>query len=138
MTSEIICSLIALGGTVISALIAYFVSRSTANKELEKLKLTWEREDLVSSDDEFAEMAAAVAKFVQRRNYGEQRNALSSVAAIRSKETGEMAELLDSLYRAVRDWNPKQIDALLTQVIEKKREAKGHANSAHRNKPKKK
>lgn len=137
LTSEIICSLIALGGTVLSALISYFVSRSTANKELEKLRLTWAREDLVSSDEEFAEMASAIAKFIQRRNGGDQRNAIAHIAAIRSKEAGEIAILLDRLYQAVRDWRPDEVDALLTQIVEKKRETKRNANAPKRNKPKK-
>lgn len=137
MTTEVICSLIALAGTVISALIAYFVSRSTANKEVEKLKLTWEHEDLVSTDDEYAEMAASVAKFILRHNGSDQRDALACVASIRSKETSEIANSLDNLYRAIRDWKLNDVDMLLTQVVEKKRESKCKADAPKRNSPKK-
>ncbi len=136
MTSEVVCSLIALAGTVLSALIAYFVSRSTANKEVEKLKLTWEHEDLVSTDDEYAEMAASVSEFILCHYGSIQRKALARVASIRSKETSEIAILLDSLYQAIRDWKLDDADALLTQVVEKKRESKCNADASKRNNPK--
>lgn len=129
MKPEIICALIALSGTLISALISWFVSRSTANKEVEKLKLTWEREDVVSSDDEFAKMASSVASYIQCNNSHYHREAMSSTAAIRSKETGELGVLLDNLYNAIEQNSVFETSRALTEVIKKKREARGRAKA---------
>ena len=135
MTPEIICTIVTVLGTVISALIAYFVSRSTTNKEIEKMKLTWEREDIISSDDEFADMAAATAKFVHINSSQNRSNALSKIAVLRSKEVGSISSLLDCLYYAVRSDNQSQADAALTSVIEEKRRAKSKSNAPNRDKP---
>ena len=56
MKTEIVCAIIALVGTAVSGLLSWFVSRSSAVKEVEKLRLTWEHETIVTSDDEFAEL----------------------------------------------------------------------------------
>ena len=137
MTVEVICALITVGGVIFSALISYAISRTTANKELEKIKLTWEREDVISSDDEFAEMAGAVAKFIQSNSSTNQRNAMEHVASIRSKETGALGRLLDELYLDIQSGDKYNSDVRLSQVIDQKREAKSKNNASTRNKPKK-
>ena len=130
MTVEVICALITVGGVAFSALISYAISRSTANKELEKMKLTWEREDVVSSEDEFAGMASAVAKFVDYNNSRSRAHAMEQVAAIRSKEVGVLGHLLDELYFSVQSGNTSEADIRLSQVIDQKREAKSKSNTA--------
>lgn len=137
MTTEVVCTLITFGGVVFSALISYAISRSTANKEIEKMELTWEREDVVSSDDEFAEMASAVAKFVTHNSGVNQRAAMEQVAAVRSKETGVLGRLLDELYIEVQSGVAYNADIRLSQVIDQKRESKSKTNAPKRNKPKK-
>ena len=137
MTSEIISALIAVGGVLFSAIISYAISRSTANKEIEKMKLSWEREDIVSSDDEFAEMTGAVAQFVQSPSNRNQRTAMEKIAAIRSKEVGALGDMLDKLYFDVQSGVVHSSDVQLTQVINQKREAKSKANASNRNKPEK-
>lgn len=132
MTTEIICALVTVGGTLLSTLIAFFVSRSTANKEIEKMKLTWEREDVISSDDEFAEMASAVATYVQNGWSGNQCTAMSKIAAIRSKEIGSLALKLDQLYTSVSRGNANSADSLLTEVINEKRQAKSKTDTSDR------
>ncbi|MGM9563758.1 MAG: hypothetical protein ACI3VQ_06740 [Faecousia sp.] len=136
MSVEIICALIAVAGTALSAWVSWFVSRSTANKEIEKMQLAWEREDVVSSDDEFAEMAAGVAEFVQAYSAFYQRNALAKVAAIRSKETGELGKLLDDLYDAIKSCDYSRTNLTLSEVINEKRNAKSKCDAHRRNAPK--
>ena len=75
MKTEIVCAIIALVGTAVSGLLSWFVSRSSAVKEVEKLRLTWEHETIVTSDDEFAEMVSSVAlcmimQFAELRPFG--------------------------------------------------------------------
>ena len=135
MSSEMICALIAVAGTVLSALISYGVSRYTASKELEKMKLTWEREDIVSSEDEFAAMAKAVGAFVQSSHPSHQRAAMELVAAARSKEIGALGSLLDHLYMHIQSGHIGNTDVGLTKVINQKREAKSKANSSGSAKP---
>ncbi len=129
MSAEIICALIAIAGTAVSAGVSWFVSRSTANKEIEKMQLAWEREDVISSDDEFAEMAACVAEFVQSYYGLHQRNAIAKVAAIRSKETGELGKLLDELYDAIKSCDYSRTNLTLSAVINEKRNAKSKCNT---------
>ena len=127
MPLEMICTLITVCGTVVSASIAWFVSRSTANKEIERLKLFWEREDVVSSDDDFVEMASKVASYISGVRDGYSlgiQDVASIVAAVRSKESGALATLLDELYSAVTSKNLYAIDSALTRVIEEKRKRK--------------
>ena len=135
MTSEVICTLITVGGVTFSALISYAISRSTANKEIEKLQLSWEREDIISSDDEFADMTGAVAKYVSHNTSSNQRDAIERVASVRSKETGTLGRLLDELYIDVKSNNINDADIHLSQVIDQKREAKSKAKASNRNKP---
>lgn len=131
MPTEIICTIIAAVGTALSATISWCISRSTANKELQKLKLAWEREDLVSSDDEFAAMASAVALFVQSNRWESQGDAMKAIAAVRSKEYGEISDSLDALYLAVNKRSPEDADKYLAIVIEQKRESKRKTNTSH-------
>ena len=137
MISEVICTTITVCGVIISALISSAISRSTANKEIEKMRLSWEREDVISSDDEFANMAGAVAKFINHSSPANQRNAIEQVASVRSKETGALGRLLDELYMDINSDNVNNADIHLSQVIDQKREAKSKAIASNRNKQKK-
>lgn len=135
MTTKVVCALITVGGTLLSSLIAFLVSRTTANKEIEKMKLTWNREDTVSSDEEFAAMASAVALYVSCRISHYQSDAMERLAALRASETGELSQSLDNLYFAVRDARHGDIDSLLTKLLNQKRETKTNSLDSNRNKP---
>ncbi len=137
MSTELICAIVAAAGTVFSAIVAWFVSRSTASKEIEKMKLAWEHEDVVSSDAEFAEMSAAVAKYVHYNSQRNLSNAMELVAAIRSKEIGPIADALDHLYSSIRNNERELANSLLTEVIEEKRKAKSKAYASNGRKPEK-
>ena len=138
MSTEVICAMIACFGAIFSALISFFVSRTTANKEIEKMELSWKREDIVSSDDEFAEMASAVARFVADSRSCNRLDAMSKVAAIRSREGGDISVYLDLLFKALNDQNPNRCSVFLSEVIEEKRGNHSETNAPSRNKPKKK
>lgn len=145
MKTEIICAIIALMGTAVSGLLSWFVSRTSAAKEIERLKLTWDHESSVTSDDEFADMAASVALCIQEKLPASFDNAISRVAAVRSKERGALADRLDELYNILFDISPnsgtvdfyaqdyqeklKTVDSCLSKVIEEKRK---HKSSQHR------
>ena len=136
MKTEIVCAIIALVGTAVSGLLSWFVSRSSAVKEVEKLRLTWEHETIVTSDDEFAEMVSSGGLGIPSSFD----NAICRVASVRSKEQGPLADSLDNLYRILFDISPnsgivdfyssdfqerlKQADDCLSQVIEEKRKRK--------------
>ena len=134
MTTEILCALITMAGTVISATIAWFVSRSTTSKEIERMKLSWQREDVVTSDDDFADMASEVGKRISEVKDGyalQIHDAVAKVVAVRSKESGELALALDELYNALMGGTISKIDSALTAVIDQKRKAKSHQNSTN-------
>jgi len=127
--SEVLCSIISLTGVIASALIAKNVSKNTTTKEIEKMRLTWDREDLVSSEEDFSKMASAVAKFMGGLLRTYQREALGEIASVRAKESGDLALALDQLYQAVYDVRPGDIDNCLTNVINEKRKLKSAASS---------
>lgn len=133
MEIEVVCSLIAAGGVIVSAMFSWFVSHSTANKEIRKLQMTWKREDIISSDDEFADMSAEVAKYVQSASFTFQQSSMAKVAFIRSKELGELSDKLDSLYSAIKSGKPTESDDCLSAVLEEKRKRKGKAQSSQTN-----
>lgn len=66
MSSEVICALIGAASTILSALIAFLVSRYTTAREFKKLKLTWQREDSVSYEEDYESMVAAVTQYIKR------------------------------------------------------------------------
>ena len=135
MDVKIICALISTGGIALSGLISWFVSRSSASKEIEKMKMEWDREDVVSSDDEFAEMCSSVAAYIHHIDTMKRIEAASRVASVRSKEQGQLAELLDILYSLlIKTKQADVLDEALTNVIEEKRNRKS-AHRAPRNQP---
>lgn len=133
VSSAIVSASITFIGTIISANIARKSARETAqeiaNKEIEKMKLSWQREDMVSSDEEFAEMAAVVSKFVAYATGSWADEALEKIASIRSKECGMLGQIMDELYASVRDNQFQKADSLLTKAINEKRRIK--SQSAH-------
>ena len=123
----IVCAIITTFGTILSALIAWAVSRSTAKRELKKMRLMWEREDIVSSDDDFAQMAESVARYIHRNRSSDGVDAAGKVNALRAKESGTLANALDLLYFALDDSKHcidpdfEKIQQCLSKVIEEKR-----------------
>lgn len=121
MSPEATAALFTALATILSAIIARYVARETAAKEIEKMKMQWEREDVVSSEEEFAEMASAVSVYM--RSFEPKTKAISAVAALRTKERGELAVLLDKLYiDLTTEGTPfPKIELDLSKVIEEKR-----------------
>lgn len=130
MNTEIICAIIALIGTLASAVVSFWVSKSSTEKELKKMRMEWKRQDIVSSDEDFSDMAVAVSRFIQIQDGTTHRKAIESVMKIRAKESGSIAESLDSLYLAIGKrgygYNPnlEQIDSLLSEILKQKRNSK--------------
>lgn len=89
------------------------------------MQLSWIREDIVSSDDDFAEMASLVARYVVTGAPSYRTSAIAKTAAIRSKESGEIADKLDKLYSALGKSDVTKLNEALDHVIEEKRKAKG-------------
>lgn len=129
ISSEYACALISFAGVIISALISKNVAKTAANKEIEKMKLTWEREDVVTSEDEFSEMTAAVARYASSFRSTELRDALGKLAAVRAKESGALAEALDVLYQTVSTGYRTEIETQLSRVIAMKHSLKTQNSS---------
>lgn len=101
--SSVICAIIAFSGTFASAFISWIVSRYTITKELEKLRLTWNREDSVSYKDEFSEMVSSVSKYIQTLKDSDCAEAVAKIGIVRSKVSDRLASCLDMLYVAVNE-----------------------------------
>lgn len=133
ISSAVVCAFITLIGNIISAKIAQKTAtktaKQTASSEIEKMQLTWSREDLVTSDDEFADMASEVARYIQNGTSSQSRDALAKVAAVRSKESGAIGDTLDMLYSYLRLYDRDGADQALSLAIRQKRELKGTKTS---------
>jgi len=125
ISSAVVAAVITLIGNVVAAIISHKTAvktaQETAGSEIQKMQATWDREDVVSSADEFAEMAAAVARYTSLGTAVHQSEALAKVAAIRSKESGKLGSELDSLYDDIRSDRPDSADLSLGLAISAKR-----------------
>ncbi len=130
MSTEILCSLIALAGAALSALVSFFVAKFSSEREIKKMKLEWEHQDVISSDEDFSDMAVAVSRFVQAQTSKTHTEAITAITKIRAKEYGEIADSLDALYAAIGrrgvGYYPdlQRIDNLLSEILKQKRNAK--------------
>lgn len=137
MNTEIICSLITAAGVIISGLIAWFVSKSQANKEIEKMVMEWKHIDAISSDEDFSKMAMAVSRYIQDKGAESRLAAAEQINYIRSKETGDLFWHIDLLYRSINilseDGQPdfRFIDDCLSKAIEEHRKAKRHSQAGN-------
>ena len=137
MSSVVICTIITTIGVIVSALVSLFVARSTAANEIKKMQLSWEREDAVSSDDEFAAMVSASVKYANTEDDDLLIDTLQRVASLRAKAIGEIAKIYDLLYLTVQRSDYTGIDKVLTELLNKKREIKSNTNPTQTHKPKK-
>ena len=131
ISSAVVSALITFVGTIISSSIARKsakeTAQETANKEIEKMKLTWQREDIVSSDEEFADMCAVVAKYSSFATgmWGDE--AIEKVGSVRSKECGKLGKIMDDLYDSVKQDRFQEADIHLSAAINEKRRIKSQA-----------
>ena len=127
ISSAIVSALIAVIGNMITAKMARTTAKQTAQEtashEIEKMERTWEREDDLSSDDEYGEMVKLVVLYTSGTTVGPY-DALASIAALRIKESGDIAEDLDLLYLAVKKMDIDSIDHVLDELIEARRKFK--------------
>lgn len=130
----IIVAVISFVGVGVSAMVSWGVAHYSIKAEIKKLNMTWSREDIVSSEEEFSKMAEAVGRYAADYSNDElQAEAAGKVAAIRAKEIGTLGETLDSLYADVI--SPPSHSKLckgLTLVIDAKRAIKTRLKSDKR------
>ena len=124
VNTEIVCSIVAAAGVAVSALVSWFAARYSAEKEIKKMKMSWSREDSLSSSEEFADMCGAVAAYARCLYKDNQIEAARQIAKVRAKESGELARQLDDLYNAVKNSIPNLTDETLSHVIDEYRKSR--------------
>ncbi len=138
MSPEIISAIIGVASVIISGVVSWLVSKASASKEIEKLKMEWAREDRKAADDEFADMVVAVSSYIRATTFDNSAKAISAVATLRAKETGALADYLDYLYDWILDGNKENVDMALAEVIQEKRDRKSRQNAECGEQPAKK
>lgn len=127
ISSAIVSALIAVIGNMVTAKMARTTAKETAqeaaNQEIEKMELTWNREDELSADDEYGEMVKQVVLYTSGITTGPY-EALAAIAALRVKETGEIANVLDALYKSVKKRGNGDVDEVLDLLITARRSSK--------------
>ena len=136
MSVKTICTLITAGGVVISAVISFLTSRYVSNKEIEKLKLTWKREDNIMSSEDISELTKLVYEFANCQNDYFRIPAMAKVAAMRSRETGAVADALNNLHNALEHCNRYEATKQLSEVIQKQGAAHCDTQNKQRKNPK--
>lgn len=130
VSSAVAGAIVSLIGSIITAKIAQNTARETAketaNQEIKKLEKTWEREDIISSEEEFAAMADAVARCIHRNTVDNGVDAAGKVAGIRSKERGALGEILDDLHKSITDRDLPKAGKELSKAIDEKRRIRGY------------
>ena len=130
VSSAVVSTVFGFAGNLIAAKIAQKTAiktaQETATQEIKKMERAWEREDLVSSDEEFSAMATAVARYVHRNSMENGVDAAGKVAGVRSKEHGEMGRILDALHNSIDDRDLEKAAQELSKAIEEKRRIKGN------------
>ena len=128
ISSAIVSAVIAAIGGIITTIITQRntrkIAQEAANQEIQKMERTWEREDVVSSDEEFAAMSCAAAKYIHCNTVKLASDAIGMVASVRAKEYGELGRILDELHKALDNRDLERADRELTKAINKKRELK--------------
>ena len=137
MNPETISTLISALGVILSAGVSLLVARSTAANEIKKMQLSWEREDTVTSDDEFTAMVSAAVKYANTEDDRYMIGTLQKVASLRAKAIGEIAKTYDLLYLAVQRGDYTGIDKILTELLNQKRDTQCNPLNSHTHKPKK-
>lgn len=126
VSAAVVSAIITAIGGIITAKMARTTAvqaaQEAADQEIKKLERTWAREDVVSSDEEFAEMASAAATYLHFPTGATRKNAIGKVAAIRAKECGALGKELDMLYAAVVKQDEVKAEKALTAAIDLKRE----------------
>lgn len=125
MYAQIICTIVTACGTVLSAIIAWAVAKHTANKEIEKLKATWEHDDTVSFRNRLSAMAEETAMYVARIAEGLSATnvtASAKISALRPLASGTLADALDQLALDIQDGTIHDIKQSLDAVIHQARE----------------
>ena len=117
LPTEIVCELVAGGGAVLAAIIAYLTARTTTKKELKKMKMQWERNDAQSIKADFEEVASSVSKYIQSGWPSHQRDALQKISKLQMAGSEEMFDALESLRTSIL-YGPKgSIEQRLNAVI---------------------
>lgn len=143
-TTEVVYALISLAGAVVSSVLAYFISKSSAQREIEKMRIGWEREDSLSSDEEFTEMVIAVTRYISSKEKADEIVALEKINSLRSKELGELFFQLNLMQRIINirdlDGQPdfQFLDECLSDAIKQRRKSKRRQKMCQRDKPDKK
>lgn len=128
--TDILCAFISFIGAIISSVLAYFISRFSAQNEIEKMRISWEREDMISSDEEFTEMVVTVTRYINSKEKTDETAALEKINSLRSKELGELFFQLNLMQRIINikdsEGKPdfKFLDKCLSDAIEQRRKAK--------------
>ena len=136
MPTEVICALIAFSGAILSAFISFLVSRSTANKEIEKMRLSWDREDTTLADEAFSQMIHAVREYISCENEYFKYGAMNAVDALQLKESDAVNAVLAQLHDALRLGSRPQAEQLLAAVVEAKKNDKRKKVTAKRGRKK--
>lgn len=124
VSSAAVTAISSLIAAVVSASIAKRTAENTANKEIEKMMLGWKREDIVSTDDDFATIVEAITTFLHFRDSRSQLKAAQCVSIVRAKENGALAPIVDDLYSCVQAGQYDSVELLTTSAIEAKRHIK--------------
>ena len=119
---SVIASIISV---IVSGAVSWHIAKAAANAEIKKLELTWAHEKQISIDSDFDKMVAYVSYFAKNNSPNSYKEAIDTTAFYRTKATGEMAKIIDSLSQLLirNNTNSLEIEKLLDKAVEHKRKS---------------
>lgn len=109
----IICS-------VITGVLSFLASRYQCKKEIDKLKIKWEHQQILQAEQSFSRMVSLVN--AQFDNLEPNPEAIAAVLTERSKASGMYAQALDELILAMESTQFVRIPSALRKVVEARSE----------------
>lgn len=122
LSPEVLDVVMPLTSIILSGIISWIISKSTAIKELRQMQLTWTREDVISLNEHYTKMIYAVQRFLNNPTPEHKGNALEEIAVLREKESGDLAYLLDDLSGFIQLNKVEKTTDRFNHIISKRRQ----------------
>lgn len=113
-----VTALATIMSAIISSCISYAIYRFGFKRDLEKLRLSWNREDKLAYMNQFTKMVTSVSEYLTVEGAPPHSAAMNSVRALQATESGTNAQMLDDLYNAISEHDKETTRNILSQILQ--------------------
>lgn len=102
---------------VISSLISYCIAKAKTKSEIDKLMLTWSRNDKTDFSKAFQQLLSTTSAYCQHQNYHIFENAISASATFLTLSPEEFQSLASEIDAALNNKNIEQVQNVREKLI---------------------